>query len=1150
MADIEQLTRAFMAADKAGDTKSAQLLANAIREQTTSQPTVDAPVAAQEAPDTSYSGALRQGYDQAGALVGKGIQSGGELIGNEAVTNYGAEMAARNEAEIEASNYQRPEGADGIISNLREGDYANAGRSLAYGAAEAAPQVAGGVVASVGAGLAATTAPIVGTAAALGGTAYGITSALGANRQEKEDQGMDPTATATDLATAVASGLIELTPLKGGGATLKVVREAVQEGAQEGLVIGGNAVQGGEYVGEDVLERMGDAAITGGAIAKGVNVGISTVNKAGKVVFRPKAEVDPETAQAAGDVARIMQEMAETNGFNLKDIDPSSKKGAKEALEQARTVINTEIRTAQKTIKKDLYEGLDDATKSRFEELIASARTKVARNSPIEDIQFVKDNFGETKQGQMLVQSMYKANVTTELSAAGLKGGVSQFTDTFNPIPRIMGGSYNPMGAVAGNLNTGAAIATGGQSLAAQIPLVVGGRAIDAVTGRRSKVNRFVNKNKAQEGLGPVSGIDIEGTAQRRKDALKAKKEAAKQAERDARAAAAQAGRDAREAARQAGRDAKAQAAASKAAEKERLAQLNAERNINDIVNGLPPHRKSPRGTVFKAIEETTGLKVGKDGMTAPEIDALIDKAASIAETTFADDPIISRAFKEYRTHLKTGRMSLEGSPLNSVTAAIKKVITEIDTSIVPAPTKAPKGPPPLSPQAARGKAENEGFLATLRGKMDSDTTISEADRGVLNTAYDALKMNLGKNPLQGAEGIMGTAVAKLSSPSLAETHLAPYIQRVRQQQEGTNAPIQPEPSEPTGNPAPAGPTPVDPAPAPPPGPVLQPAPAKPKPTPKAPTPKEVEKAKPDATAIIEIGKKGSKYENGIQDWDMALDAAKLLGQAVSIFSSNAAMAKRAKVENFASKRKPISRNTAGFFSRVGSKGGAGGTIFSIRPGGSIGGKKRTRMEALSTLLHEIAHGVTMGPMDGKTSDPYMLPRQETSHNNLAKLSGDMYPPGSFVGSAIAPLLSGKNYDVNHPVVQEINNLQRNVSVYLRDNPEDSKGVREFQDIANPNGPIAKEYTKYANSFAEFAVDPVWVYMFDPALAKQVMPETTALIRKEFAKAGNKQIQFYSHPFATILAVVAAMGLSGIGRGDDEEEDQGALMPTPGVLSA
>jgi hypothetical protein len=325
----------------------------------------------QEAPDTSYSGALRQGYDQAGALVGKGIQSGGELIGNEAVTNYGSEMAARNEAEIEASNYQRPEGADGIISNLREGDLANAGRSLAYGAAEAAPQVAGGVVASVGAGLAATTAPVLGTAAALGGTAYGITNALGANRQEKEDQGMDPTATATDLASAVASGLIELTPLKGGGATLKVVREAVQEGAQEGLVIGGNAVQGGEYVGEDVLERMGDAAITGGAIAKGVNVGISTVNKAGKVVLRPKEEVDPETAQAAGDVARIMQEMAETNGFNLKDIDPNSKKGAGEALEQARARILADIDTARDSLVENAFFDISRADKSRFKQIIS-----------------------------------------------------------------------------------------------------------------------------------------------------------------------------------------------------------------------------------------------------------------------------------------------------------------------------------------------------------------------------------------------------------------------------------------------------------------------------------------------------------------------------------------------------------------------------------------------------------------------------------------------------------------------------------------------------------------------------------------------------------------------------------------------------------
>ena len=117
-------------------------------------------------------------------------------------------MAQRNEAEMAASNYQRPEGADGIISNLREGDFSNAGKSLAYGVAEAAPQVAGGAAASIGAGLAATSAPIIGTGLAVAGTAYGVTNALGPTGREKAEQGIDPTATATDLASAVASGLV------------------------------------------------------------------------------------------------------------------------------------------------------------------------------------------------------------------------------------------------------------------------------------------------------------------------------------------------------------------------------------------------------------------------------------------------------------------------------------------------------------------------------------------------------------------------------------------------------------------------------------------------------------------------------------------------------------------------------------------------------------------------------------------------------------------------------------------------------------------------------------------------------------------------------------------------------------------------------
>jgi len=1120
MADIEQLSRAFMAADKAGDTKSAQLLANAIRELQAgqAQPAAPEPTAQTqaEAPDTSILGALGQGVDQSGAMVGKGIQSAGEYFNVDAIEAYGAEMAQRNEAQLAASNYQRPEGADGIIKNLKEGEYGNAGNSLLYGAAEAAPQVAGGVVASVGAGLAATSAPILGTAAAIGGTVYGTVNALGQMRDEKETQGLDPTATASDLSAAVASGLVELLPIKGGGATLKVIREAGQEAVQEGLVIGNTTVQGGEYVPEEVVNRIGDAAITGGAIAKGVNMSISTVNKAGNIVMRPREDLDPETDQAAGDVARMLGEISKTEGYNLKDVTVSPDKGSTAALDSARSKIRADIDVAVKELRKNILRDAPQEIVSQFNETLRQANNKVSTVVTKENIQFIKDNFGSTKQGQQLAQAYRKSNVVTELYAAGPKGGVSQFTDQFNPLPTF-GRSYNPAGMIAGNLGAGAAVLTGGSSLAAQLPILAGGRAIDAVTGRRSKVARFVKKNRKKEGLGPTGGTSIVGMAKARKEAEVAKKLAEKE---------------------------KQKAAAT--AKKDKSDEASAATAVRIYKNGLPPNRgdtPDPRGVVYNAIEDSRG----RQKLTPRQMDAKIEEILSKAEQDNKNSPETLSSIGEYRMFLASGRMSMEGRPLTEVAALVNGAWD----SFVP-PKGSKKGterPPPLPPKQARGKAENEALLATLRDKMEADTSISDADRNILFTAFDDLKMNLGKNPLEGAEGIMGTAVAKLSDPRLAETHLSPYIARVRQQQKAKDAPSQPEPSDPTGNPAPVGTAPVEPAPTPPAGPVLNPEPSPAKPTPKPPSPKQVKKELPQAKAIIEIGKKGSKYENGIQDWEMALEAAKTLGLAVNMFSSNQAMATGAKSAGFGK----VTRSTKGFFNPYGSQGGAGGTIFGIKPGGSLKGKRITNLSALTTLLHEIAHGVTVGPLDGEGAPfnrLYMIPQDKTATNKMSKAIRDTYKPGSFVGSSIVPLLSGMNFDINHPVVKEINNLQRNISVTLGNGSKESKSVRDFYKMAGlEHTPRAKKYTKYANNFAEFAVDPVWVYMFDPALAKQVMPETTALIRKEFAKAGNKQIQFYSHPFATILAIVTAIAATGLGDDSEDELPDGALSPSLGVLS-
>ena len=57
MADIEQLSRALLAADKAGDTQSAQLLANEIRKLQGSQQQTE-PTQADAEVDTSLSGAV------------------------------------------------------------------------------------------------------------------------------------------------------------------------------------------------------------------------------------------------------------------------------------------------------------------------------------------------------------------------------------------------------------------------------------------------------------------------------------------------------------------------------------------------------------------------------------------------------------------------------------------------------------------------------------------------------------------------------------------------------------------------------------------------------------------------------------------------------------------------------------------------------------------------------------------------------------------------------------------------------------------------------------------------------------------------------------------------------------------------------------
>ena len=1148
MADIEQLSRALLAADKAGDTQSAQLLANEIRKLQGSQQQTE-PTPQEAAPDTNGP---MQGF---GAAFRSGIDQPLENMA-ETARAVGADGTAETLSNLTAA----PENYESASAKFIEGDEDGsfAYRYLPKAAVEQIGQYAGSLITRAG-GAAAGTAvagPAGGVVGAFAGPfAFEAVQLLGPIANERaRNNGRDKPNKDDFIAaaqTAAASGALNALIPGRGGIVTRTAAETATEGAQSAVEQTGSTA--GTDVGLQIDPRqVAGEAILGGTAAGGVNVALTTVNSAGDKVFKPKEDLDPETTQAASDVSALLQRVADENGYNLKDIDSSSKKGANQTLEGARDVLLKDLESQVISLtEKGQIKALSPEDKAFFKQAIRQSKGKVGTTVTKENFDFMQDRFGNTREGQALLNTFRRSNVLTEVYAGGLKGGVSKFTDMFNPLPSI-GRAYNPAGMVAGNINTGAALATGGQSLAAQIPLVVGGRAIDAVTGRRSKVNRFVKKNRKGDGLADPTAPAARDLVQEAKDRRAA--EAALRNQPDPEVER----RKAEEAQQRADGERRKFEEGQK---KQFFDEEEAKRNAQQYANGEPPLPNSPRGTVHSAIIET----YGPQGRTVAELDADIMKALDDVLANPNTTAERKRAIRAYKQSLATGKSIMDGSPLNDVTSLIRSKNLNFESK------KPKKGQKPIEPQLPierqLGKNSNQAYLATLRDKMDNDTSILAEDRTTLGDAFDSMALNLGKDPVASLEAIVSRATSNLMKPKLAETYLTPYMERVKQQQKAKDAPSQPEPSDPTGNPEPSGPSPVDPVPAPPAGPVLQPTPAeptpaKPKPTPKPPTPKQVKKAQPKANDIIEIGKKGSKYENGIKDWDGALEAAKLLGQTVHIASSGTAMRKLAKERGAR-----LGPNTRGSFSQQPGFGkGAAGMIFAIKPGGSFKGKKRTTIGALTTLLHEIAHGVTLGPLDGESTQ---TGRDGSTTNNLTKQYRASYPTGSFVGSAIVPILSEKGIDGSHPIVAEVNNLQWNIEVYLKDRPSETRAVRDFarmtkeieQNIAewksmgasptqlkvvrDSGNEHIEAHQKYTLNFAEFAVDPVWVYMFDPALAKQVMPETTALIRKEFAKAGNKQIQFYGHPFATILAVVSAMGL--LAAGSEEEEEP---MMAPGILSA
>ena len=326
-----------------------------------------------------------------------------------------------------------------------------------------------------------------------------------------------------------------------------------------------------------------------------------------------------------------------------------------------------------------------------------------------------------------------------------------------------------------------------------------------------------------------------------------------------------------------------------------------------------------------------------------------------------------------------------------------------------------------------------------------------------------------------------------------------------------------------------------------------------------------VKKFVPQVKATFQVGKRGTPEENGIQSLDQALSLAHTLGITVRLFDSQGEMY----ASRLAAYGSGDPTAVASFYRKGPETGGKGaeGTVFGLNPGALLDdGSSVSNIQALSDLLHEIAHGMTLSPLDLNGSQV-----EDTLFTNPLTGESDRAPMGSFAGSAMRPLLEQTG---DADIMAEMDNLQLNVDTYTTKDPSQRHALREVRKLSDnlkdwkgyyqkqfDAGQIsqaevdtgvanreeqAEDYANYMQSVRELAVDPVLVYLINPKLAKAVMPKTAALIRQQFNNAGNNKVKFFNHPAAIVMATVMAMLAQAMA--EEEEEKQRMQMP-PGALS-
>lgn len=751
MATMDELLSALRAADAAGRTDDARRLADIIRR---------AQMQAQQGP---RDGAFAYGVDRAQRMAGKGIEAVGNLVGSQGIADVGTGIVEQQNRDIAAGGYQ-PQFGSSLSSYIgTENFFPALGEKVLENLAP------GG--AAIGGTGAATLAAIMGapiTALGIGGATLGgsVLMETGASAEEQEERtgDYDPATAATvgvvagildkvgagkvipkdKLAKMTVGQVAEELAKKGKTKAARdfvaqVARSARGEGltevAQEGLQVAGAMTQGGDYTAQELVERGADAFMLGGTIGGGTRAAIDTAGAIGNVF--PKG-YQPTDNEAAVDFANRLQKIASENGLNLKDIKKTSTGGAREAIDMAHKQLAKEMKQLVRDLRQrvqvtDLDTVEEVVDKVAFEAGQEMARNKTKNTVGKQEMDATQRLVGDTREGQELLRLMRQTNELTRLHNEGYQGGVSQYTDQVAPFSSNVGYTARSAAELPTRLvGTAAGSMVNPLLPAAQVGAVAAGRGIDALTGRRSIVNRYVRQNQGEGGVQVDPGAPSLRD-ERRQEVLAAQEAAAQDQQR---------------------RDA---------------ARARTRAMHRDILNS---NTEYPQGSPQQIMVNELGL--------SPQ--QLIRALKSIVT-----DPTYGPAARSAIRSLQ------RGGRIQNVGLLIKRLQREMAKTTPPATRDRPIIQGQLavyeaqeqqrSAAVAQGIRDNQALNDQLQAALAADTTVSEGDRQIAKSTLEKLRMDLTRAPLETAEAYLQDALNRASDPGVITKYVLPYVERVRVQQ-------------------------------------------------------------------------------------------------------------------------------------------------------------------------------------------------------------------------------------------------------------------------------------------------------------------------------------------------------------------------------